>query len=257
MFRRFLSMMALAFAAPIVWGSDGNAAENKCFELRIYTPAPGKAEALDTRFRDHTVGLFKKHGMTNVGYWVSIDPADERLFYLLSYPDRATRDASWKSFMTDPAWKTAQAESEKSGKLVAKVESTFLHPTDYSPSIQPSASGDERLFELRIYTATPGNLEKLNARFRDHTVRLFAKHGVQSIGYWVLDDGQKGADNTLIYVIAHKSKEARDKSFNSFRKDPEWMRAFEASEKNAGGSLTIPDNMKPILLRPTDYSPTK
>lgn len=250
------AMVILAMAA-VALGSNANGEENRCYELRIYTPAPGKAEALHKRFREHTVDLFQKHAMTNVGYWNSIDPEDERLFYILSYPDREHRATAWKSFLDDPAWKAAHAESERDGKLVAKIESTFLHPTDYSPKTKPNESGKERLFELRTYTATPGNLANLNDRFRGHTVSLFSKHGMENLGYWVLDEGQAGADNTLIYLLAHKSKEAREASFDAFRQDPDWVKAREASEKNAGGSLTAPNGVQSILLKPTDYSPTK
>jgi uncharacterized protein YbaA (DUF1428 family) len=248
-------VIALAAAGPLAAAEKSS--ENWCYELRIYTPAEGKADALHKRFREHTVDLFKKHGMTNVGYFNALDPADERLYYILSYPDRETRDASWKSFLNDPAWKTAHAESEKNGKLVSKIESQFLHPTAYSPQVKVTADGAPRVFELRTYTATPGNLKNLHQRFSDHTVELFEKHGMQNIGYWELDDGQKGSDETLIYLLAHKSKEARDASFDAFRQDPDWVKAREASEKNAGGSLTAKDGVQSLMLKPTDYSPMK
>lgn len=248
-------VIALAATGPLATADKSN--ENWCYELRIYTPAEGKADALHKRFREHTVELFKKHGMTNVGYFNALDPADERLYYILSYPDRETRDASWKSFLDDPAWKTAHAESEKNGKLVRKIESQFLHPTPYSPQIKSAAEGAARVFELRTYTATPGNLKNLHQRFSDHTVDLFEKHGMQNIGYWELDDGQKGSDETLIYLLAHKSKEARDASFDAFRQDPDWVKARDASEKNAGGSLTAKDGVQSLMLKPTDYSPMK
>ncbi len=232
-------------------------ADTKCYELRVYFAAEGKLEDLQARFRQHTTKLFEKHGMVNVGYWVPLENKENKLVYLLSYPDRAARDKSWKEFVSDPEWKKVQGESEKNGRLVAKVDSTFLEATDFSPEIKASAGREERVFELRTYTASQGNLARLMARFRNHTTKLFAKHGMTNFGYWKLSKDQKSAEDTLVYLLAHKSKEACMASFDGFRKDPDWTAAKEASEKDAGGSLTIDGGVKSELLKPTDYSPTK
>jgi len=106
----------------------------------------------------------------------------------------------------------------------------------------------------------PGRLGDLNARFRDHTLRLFEKHGMTNVCYWNLAADQKGAksrlvaDNTLIYLLTHKSEEAAKASFDAFRADPAWTAAKAASEQKAGGSLTVPEGVKSEFLRPTDYS---
>lgn len=110
------------------------------YELRTYYPAPGKAAALNARFREHTLGLFAKHGMTNVAYWNELptDAAPEgRVVYVLAYPSRATRDADWAAFGKDPEWQKVVAASEAAGKLVTKVDSVFMTATDYSPPILP------------------------------------------------------------------------------------------------------------------------
>src|SRR5437868_8631585 len=86
----------------------------------------------------------------------------------------------------------------------------------------------DRYFEMRTYTAAPGKLEALHARFRDHTNKLFIKHGIELVGYWTPADGEK-KDNTLIYILAYPSKEAREKSWKEFQDDPEWKTAKEAS----------------------------
>ena len=233
--------------------------DTRCFELRTYYAAPGKLDALLARFRDHTVRLFAKHGIQNIGYWVPLDNPDNKLIYMLAFPSREARQAAWKAFSADPDWKKARSESEASGKLVTKIESVFLTATDYSPPIRPTTAPSPRVFELRTYTASAGNLDALNARFRDHTIRLFAKHGITSIGYWVLDKDQKDSDRTLIYILAHNSKEAAEKSFAAFRSDPEWIAAKEASEKKAGGPLTEggSSGVKSVFLTPTDFSPMK
>ena len=235
------------------------AADERCFEMRVYYAAPGKLDALHARFRDHTCKLFEKHGIVNVGYWMPLDNPDHKLIYLLASPSREAREASWKAFMADPDWQAAYKASEKNGRLVTKVESLFLNATDYSPAIKPAVSAAPRAFELRIYTASAGNLGALDARFRDHTVKLFTKHGMEHIGYWHPMPGQKGTADTLIYLLAHKSKDAAEASFKAFRVDPDWTSAREASEKKAGGSLTEGGmaGVKSIFMAPTDYSQTR
>ena len=107
----------------------------RVYELRTYTSAPGRLPALERRFREHTMGLFKRHGMTNVGYWTPQDSAraGTTLVYLLAHPSRDGARASWAAFNQDPEWQRVRAASEADGKIVEKVESVFLTPTDYSP----------------------------------------------------------------------------------------------------------------------------
>jgi hypothetical protein len=107
----------------------------RVFELRTYTTEPGRLDALHARFRDHTMRLFQKQGMTNVGYWVPQDPklAGNTLVYLLAYPDRESATKSWEQFRADPEWQKARAASEADGRIVAKVDSLFLEATEYSP----------------------------------------------------------------------------------------------------------------------------
>lgn len=119
--------------------------------------------------------------------------------------------------------------------------------------VSPSIAKDSRAFEMRTYYAAPGKLEALNARFRDHTCRLFKKHGMEIVGFWIPTDKEKGADNTLVYILAHKSREAAKKSFADFGKDPEWTKARTESEAN--GKLV--DKVESVFLGATDYSPVK
>ena len=118
-------------------GSEAKAAaaKERFFEMRTYHAAPGKLDALNARFRNHTNRLFEKHGMALVGYWVPTDgdAAKNTLIYILAYPDREAREKSWKAFGDDPDWKRIKAETEKDGALVQKVETLYLKPTDYSP----------------------------------------------------------------------------------------------------------------------------
>jgi hypothetical protein len=109
-------------------------ASPRYFEMRTYHAAPGKLDALNARFRDHTVKLFKKHGMESIGYWTPADgdAASNTLVYILAYPSKEAAEASWKAFRADPDWIKAKTESEQDGPLVEKVDSLYLNPTDYS-----------------------------------------------------------------------------------------------------------------------------
>jgi hypothetical protein len=134
MTRRLLSLLALTVAmgvGSLVQAAD-TPAKHRLFEMRTYYTHDGRLPALNKRFREHTNKLFVKHGMELVGYWMPTDKP-ETLVYILAYPDKKAREASWKGFGSDPEWKKAQAASEKDGKIVKKVESVFLNPTDYSP----------------------------------------------------------------------------------------------------------------------------
>lgn len=109
-----------------------------------------------------------------------------------------------------------------------------------------------RLFEIRTYITYDGKLDALNARFRDHTNKLFIKHGMEIVGYWVPTDPEK-SKNTLVYILAFADKEARDKAFKSFQADPDWQKARTESEKDG----KIVKQVISELMIATDYSPMK
>ncbi len=242
----FLCGLCLAVSLP------GVAAEpdTRCFEMRTYYAAPGKLDALQSRFRDHTCALFEKHGFTNIGYWVPLDNPDNKLVYIIASPGREAHDAAWKAFREDPEWKKVAAESEVNGKLVTKVDSVYLKATDFSPAVAASGGVPPRCFELRTYTPAPGKLDALLSRFRDHTTALFTKHGMTQVGYWT-----RTGDGTeqLVYILAHASKDAADAAFKAFRADPAWVEAKKASEVN--GSLTT--KVESVFMAPTEFSPIK
>ena len=113
----------------------GEKVDNRIFELRIYDCVPGKIEALQARFRDHTCKLFEKHRMTVIGFWSPTDAqqSQRKLIYLLAFPSQEAAVKSWTDFQDDPEWKAVKEASEKDGKLVEKIASVYLRPTDYSP----------------------------------------------------------------------------------------------------------------------------
>jgi len=107
----------------------------RVFEIRTYHCLPGRLEALNKRFREHTMKIFEKHGMTNVAYWTFEDsPAKEdTLIYVISHASREQAKKNWDEFRNDPEWKAVAAASEADGKIVEKVDSVFVDATDYSP----------------------------------------------------------------------------------------------------------------------------
>ncbi len=224
-----------------------------CYEMRIYYCEKGKLNDLLRRFRNHTTKLFEKHGMTNVGYWTPLDNPEEKLYYIMSYPNRAARDTAWQHFIIDTTWLRIAKESEVNGKIVSKIERIFLKTTDFSPNNMKSVG--DRVFELRTYKATPNHLPNLLSRFRDHTVKLFENNGMTNIMYWTVTDKEQGSEDMLIYFLAHKTKEDGLASFKTFGGSPEWNVVRKASEEKAGGSLTV--YVKSEYMIPTDFSPLK
>src|ERR1700691_1166533 len=139
MLRNFLTLFVILAAAGVGYHlgrtTTASAATNHVFEVRTYTAEPGKLEALQARFRDHTIQIFNKHGMTSVGYFAPTDEplSKNTLIYILEFPSRDAAKKSWDEFRSDPEWQKVQKESEANGKLVTKVDSVFTEPTDYSP----------------------------------------------------------------------------------------------------------------------------
>jgi len=124
----------------VLWAaSEGNpkAAQDSTavYELRVYHAALGKMPALLTRFRDHTIKFFEQHGIESVAYWSPLEEPEKSttLIYILRHPSREAADANWKAFRDDPDWQSVRDKSEASGKLVERVDSTFMALTDFSP----------------------------------------------------------------------------------------------------------------------------
>lgn len=253
--RRFILLAVFGLALGL--RADAAEADTRVFELRTYTATPGKLDAVLARFRDHTLMLFARHGMENIAYWVPVeakDGAGEKLVYLLAHKSREAAKASWAAFGADPEWKAVRQASEANGKIVAKTESVFLAPTDFSPAfVAHVGAGAPRLFELRTYTAADGKLAALDARFRGGETALFAKSGMTGVAYFHPVDADKGAGHMLIYLLAHANREAATASWKKFREDPAWVALRSESEKD--GKLTATTASQ--FLAPTDFSPTK
>jgi hypothetical protein len=126
------------WAAALQDNANPRGASSVVYELRIYHAAPGKLDELLARFRDHTVKIFDRHGLKSVAYWTPLDEPQKSntLVYILQHPSREEAAANWKSFQDDPEWKSVKEKSEANGKLVEKVDSTYIALTDFSPPLR-------------------------------------------------------------------------------------------------------------------------
>jgi NIPSNAP len=108
------------------------------YELRVYHAAAGKLADLHTRFREHTIKIFDRLGMKSLAYWTPLDEPEKSntLIYILQHPSREAAAANWKAFQDDPEWKSVRDKSEANGKLVEKVDSTYMALTDFSPHLR-------------------------------------------------------------------------------------------------------------------------
>lgn len=252
--------------------ADPAKADTKYYELRIYSCFPGRRDALIQRFKDHTLRVFAKHKMESIGYWLPADSSQNTLYYILAYPSRVARDSAWNAFHADPEWIEIARKSEESGKIVEKVTSVFMNLADISPAIKPSKAmgraadrdrstadrdhstadrdrAADRTFELRTYYCPPGKLPNLLARFRDHTIKLFRQHGMESIAYWTTAEND-GTEPHLVYMLAHPSKEGAAANWAAFRSDPAWVSAKADSEKDG----PIVTKTESVFLTPLPFS---
>jgi hypothetical protein len=281
MLRTFFAAIALMLLASTAVMAQAPTT-GKIYELRSYVAEPGRQADVLKLINDSGLAMMKKHNLPLVGAWTNVDTADERVFTLLSHKDKAAADAAHTAFQNDPEWKEAVQKSMVDGKKpVASFPRIFLTANDYSPNLEVKDVGN-RVFELRTYIATKGNLAALNARFKNHTLGLFTKHGMTNILYCSVLDGEKltsaklleavapigkataeidadlpAAGNSLVYFITHASPDGAKVAFGKFGADEEWQKAKIASEAAAGGSLTVKDGVKSLFLKPTSFSPLK
>jgi hypothetical protein len=232
-------------------GLSAQKVDSRFFELRIYYCLPGRLDALLERFQNHTTKLFEKHGMENIGYWVPVNNEKNALYYILAFPSKEAREKSWAGFVADPQWKEVQTKSEESGKIIESIVSIFMTTSEIMPKMKPG-KGNGRLFELRTYTCLPGRLPNLTTRFKDHTVKLFEKQGMENIAYFNTVEGD-GSQSKLVYLLAHKNQDEATKSWAAFRADPVWTAARDASEKDG----KIVEKVESVYMTPTPFSKIK
>ena len=137
-------------------------------------------------------------------------------------------------------------------RVIAAIVALGLTTTVLAEDKKEPGKMDNRVFEMRIYYAHPGKMKALHDRFANHTIKLFQKHGMTLVGFWVPTDG-KAAEEKLVYIMAYPSKEAADKSWAAFRADKDWHAARDASEKEG----PIVAKVESLYLNPVTYSPIK
>jgi hypothetical protein len=266
MYRLLLAVVATAFATA----AFADESETKpvapvtlrLYELRAIQAGPGKLDALHGRLRDHQIPLLEQHEIFTQGVFVPAgENPEQRVYLLVAAEGLGPMQEGWAGFKKDPKWLEAVAKSEEDagGKLVLQEDYQRLVKTYWSPVFTPTQSAEPRVFELRTYTCPdPEKQIALLRRFREHTMKLFQKHGMQNIVYWTLDDDEPEFRQKLVYLLAHKSQEAAKASFAGFRADPDWLAAKKVSEETAGGSLTVKENgVLSEFLVPAEYSPFK
>jgi hypothetical protein len=220
------------------------------YELRIYHCEPGKLTDLENRFKNHTMALFEKHGMTNIAYWKPTKTNNNSLYYILKHKDRASRELSWKNFGNDPVWKEVREKSEYNGKIVAKVETKFLRVnpelSKETKKLSKLLSG-EKSYEMRTYYILPGRYENIVQRFKNHTRKLFENHGMKNIIYFDTVE-ENGEQPKLLYFLEHKNEEACAQSWTGFKNDPEWIKVRDASEVSG----KIVEKVESVYLKKMD-----
>jgi len=202
------------------------------FNFRILQASPDKLDALHARLRDHEIPLLEQHGIFTLAVFVPAGENPEQLVYFITGAEGLTAmTEGWAGSRKDPKWLEVLAETDQAGPLVAQERSKPLARTYWSPKFPPDEPIQAGVFELRTYLCP--NRRKwlaLMRRFRDHTKKLFEKHGMTNVVYWT-DSEEPEMWEGLMYLLAHDSEEAAKKSFAAFRSDPEWLAVKQASEE--------------------------
>jgi hypothetical protein len=246
-----LLICLLAFFLPFTAFAQQNSdMKSTYFEVRKYYANEGKLQDLLNRFENHTMKLFEKAGMENIAYFVPAENADNSMTYILGYPDEKSRDRMWAEFGNDPTWKKAKADSEVNGELVKSVDQTFmvLAPGLNSNPI-PLPSG---VIQMRTYFMLNGKVPNIQARFRDHTQDLFEKQGLRNYPYWMTVE-KEDSQPKLVYLLGAKDQGSFDSGFAAFVKDPEWLKARDASESSG----KIVEKIDAVMFKTLPYSPLK
>ena len=222
------------------------------FELRIYDVTPGKIDAVLDRFRDAVEPIRQKHEIKTLAYWTSKDDQGEHFVYLMTGKSLEEFQAAEKAFGKDPEFQAAYAASNaKHGKTVDKVLSLNLDPAD--AKLDFTTAENTRVFDLRLYTVPKNKLAAFTARWRDHASRIYARHGLASIGWWKVVSKEATEDDTVICLLAGESAEAIQKAIQAFHADEEWLRIEKETERE--GNLR--SGVTSLFLTPTQFSMLK
>lgn len=211
----------------------------RLYDLRVYQASPGKLAAVQARLRDHQIPLLQTHGVFTQAVFVPVgENPEQRVMLLTAAEGVQAMDEGWAHLGQDPRWLDVVAATDGDGEIVASHDGQRLVATSWSPALAAETPPTPRVFELRTYSCPDATKHAaLLRRFEDHTMAIFARHGMRNIIYWVPDERPE-SQQRLVYILAHDSVDAARESFAAFRKDPDWLAAKDASEKAAGGALT-------------------
>lgn len=257
--------LGIATCANALIGAESTAPEPDytIHELQIITAKPGKLAALQEWFKQHDQDAPAKHGAKTLAYLLPAqaqagENAANKILCLYEFPSTKALMQFSRKVKADPLWRPLDTSQPGSELIVENTEVMTLRATDFSPEFKPTQASQPRVFELRTYTCpSPEKLAALHRRFRDHTMGLFAKYGMENLVYWQ-PLGIEDADRKLVYLLGHESRESAKESFGKFRADPEWLKAKKDSEERAGGSLTeAVDGVLSEFFMGAEYSPLK
>lgn len=246
--RLFCALLLIAVNAPSAPAGPAH------FDLRIYTVTSNKMDGVLERFRDTVEPVRRKHGITTVGYWTAPGTTNGGTFaYLMAATSKGELQRQEKEFGADPDFKNGYAASNvKHGKTVDRIVSLPLR-VDATARFDFTSAKAARAFELRIYSVLPGKLDAFRARWRDHAVPIYERHGLHSLGWWVAEQKDAAGNDQFVCLLAGESLDAIQKSITDFHADPEWQRVVQETEQD--GKLR--SRVEALKLTPTTFSPLK
>jgi hypothetical protein len=245
--------MRTLIAWAVALGSVVSACAGEYFDLRIYDVTSNKLDAVLERFRETVEPVRRKHGIRTVGYWTANTTNGTRFVYLMAASSNEALKEQEKDFGADAEFKQGYAASNKKhGKTVDKIVTLPL-PANPDAKFHFEPANASRAFDLRIYSVLPGKLDAFRRRWSEHAVPIYARHGMQSIGWWVADKKDAEGHDQFVCLLAAPSVEAIQKSIAAFHKDPEWQRIEKETERD--GKLR--SKVEALKLTPTDFSPLR
>ncbi len=243
-----IGLLALALSSAV---RAAEPAAPHYFELRLYTVTSNKMDGVLERFRDTIEPVRRKHGIRTVGYWSAPGATNGGMFaYLMAAGSKEELQKQEKPFGADAQFKEGYAASnQKHGKTADKIVAMPL-AVDATAKFDFVASAKSRAFDLRVYSVLPGKLDAFRNRWRDFAVPIYERHGLHSVGWWVVEKKDAEGHDQFICLLAGESVAAIQKSISEFHQDAEWQRVEKETEKD--GKLR--SGVTAHKLTPTDFS---
>jgi sugar lactone lactonase YvrE len=223
-------------------------------ELRIYHVLPGKQSAADERLGEPLIALKRRHGLNPLAYWTSADRSTDApvVVELFAPPSAAASQSAWQALAADPEFAAFEAAADAThGPCYSRSETVrLLAPAD-AWNIAGNSQRPSRTFDLRLYTRAPGKESVFRDRWDEHAVRIYKRHGMDSLGWWEATDTEH--PGVFVTLFAHENLEAINRSIGQFHQDGEWIAIEKQSESN--GPLRT--GVTAYKLVPTSFSPIK